>query len=305
MRALETGLPQRVPILGVRGPDGVVAWSHVVAVPLPSRGRAARRVVTVWTDITPIVQRETALDRSNADLERRVVGRTATLEAMAAELEPFSYSVSHDLRSPLKTICLLVDSLLAGSDEDQSVPARETLERIQVAAKRMDGLIEVLLELATTARLEPQRAQLDLTAIAHDELERFALSEPARRVQTKVRDGLVAYGDERLVRTVLHNLIGNAWKFTACTPQPKIEVGAQLVARSDAFFVRDNGPGFAMDHADEIFLPFHRLPQSEPFEGSGVGLAIVQRIVGRHGGRVWAKSAEGVGATFFFTLPDL
>lgn len=302
MRAIQTGLPQRVPVLGVRRPGGSIRWAQVVAVPVTP----GARVVSVWTDITAAIDHQTDLARMNQELERRVGERTVELQATIAELEAFSYSVSHDLRSPVRTISLLAESLRAEIDSGLHAGASELVDRIHLAAEHMDGLIDVLLEFSTAARAEPRRRPLDISAMARDQLQRLADRYPDRRIECVVPDGIAGDGDEQLIAIVLHNLLSNAWKFTAHVEAPRVDVGVRASAGAtceQAYFVRDNGVGIDMAHAEDLFAPFRRLHSLPGVEGSGIGLAIVHRIITRHGGRVWAESEPGNGATFYFTLP--
>lgn len=292
-RALVQRRTQIEPILGVRLPDGSLRWAHVVAALVPGDAGRGTRVSIVWIDLTPVIEHDPADDRVRA--------RTAALELTVAELEAFSYTVSHDLRAPARTIATMVDALLEETAGTLAHDARSLLERIRDTATRMDALTSVLLQLGSVGRAEIHRTTLDLGALARDELERLRHLHPDRAVRTRVASGLVADGDEPLVRAVLQNLLTNAWKFTADTPDALIEVGMRAGHGERIFFVRDNGIGFDMEEGDRIFLPFERLRRDE-FEGTGVGLATVRRVIGRHGGRVWAEGVPGRGATFFFTL---
>ncbi|RZA13595.1 MAG: PAS domain S-box protein, partial [Lysobacteraceae bacterium] len=215
------------------------------------------------------------------------------------ELEAFSYSVSHDLRSPLNTIHGF-SKLLA-----REVPATEGsrvphyLDRIQAATGYMGQLIEDLLSLAQVSRANLRNEPVDLSEVARGILERLQQTEPQRDVQVRVQDGLIGWGDVRLLRVMLENLLGNAWKFTSQTPNARIEVGVEAADGEDGvFFVRDNGAGFDMAYADKLFGVFHRLHAAVEFPGTGIGLATVHRIVTRHLGRVWAEARPGEGATF-------
>ena len=238
-----------------------------------------------------------ALKSLAAELEQRVSERTR-------ELEAFSYSVSHDLRAPLRAIdahsSLLAESL-ANADEAAS---RDRLRRIRDAVKRMAELIDDLLELAKVARQELRIEHVDLTALIHQTLSRLREQEPARQVDIHVAEDMKTFGDPRLLSVVVDNLLGNAWKYTGRTERARIEVGAAEVAGTRAFFVKDNGVGFDPAHAGKLFEAFQRLHDATSFTGSGVGLAIVARIVERHNGRVWAESSPGEGAVFYFTLPE-
>ncbi|HEX5476383.1 MAG TPA: ATP-binding protein, partial [Burkholderiales bacterium] len=240
--------------------------------------------------------------RLNAELERRVSERTSQLEYTNRELEAFCYSVSHDLRAPLRSIDGFSQALI--EDFPTSVPqeARGYLQRIRAATQRMAQLIEDLLNLSRVSRAELQRQEVDVSALARQVLAELQQREPQRKVEASVWDDLRAQADPRLLRAALENLIGNAWKFTGAASSPKIEIGA-LADRGEAtFFIRDNGAGFDMAYADKLFGAFQRLHSANEFSGTGIGLATVQRIVSRHGGRIWADAKPGKGAVFFFTL---
>ncbi|MDA0365557.1 MAG: ATP-binding protein [Chloroflexi bacterium] len=262
----------------------------------------------------------TDVSRLHFEFERRVEARQNDLEATITQLErtiaelersaratgAFNYSVAHDLRAPVRTISALAEAVLGELDEGGSASARDLITRIHRNASRMDALIDALLQLATASHVEPQRALIDLSALAQQELQALTDREPGRALTCTVADGIVASGDAQLVQSVLANLLANAWKFTADVESPCIEIGVREPdggADGPMYYVRDNGIGFEMDSAEDVFLPFRRLSSAAQFECTGVGLALVHRIVTRHGGRVWAESAPGQGATFFFTLP--
>ncbi len=245
-------------------------------------------------------QHELALHRDH--LEELVEERTNALSVANRELEAFSYSVSHDLRAPLRTLdgfsqALVEDygSQLAGDGEDY-------LQRIRAASQRMARLIDDMLLLSRLSRSEMRRDSIDLSPLATEVVENLREGEPDREVDVVVEPHLVASADPRLVRVLLQNLIGNAWKFTSKQQRARIEV-AHANGDPGVFCVRDDGVGFDMAYADKLFGAFQRLHSAGDFEGTGVGLATVQRIVTRHGGRAWAESEPGSGATFYFTLP--
>lgn len=242
------------------------------------------------------------LAQANAELEKHVAERTAQLEAVNRELEAFCFSVSHDLRAPLRTIRGFSEVLVERHSGQLDERGLEFLGRIIAASQRMDQLIQDLLKLSRLSRSELQLRDLDLSAMAREILGELEQGEPARRVGWRVAPELRARGDERLLRIALDNLLGNAWKFTSRQPEARIEVGGQP-GPEPAFFVRDNGAGFDMAHADRLFGVFQRLHGMTEFPGHGVGLATVQRIVNKLGGRIWAEAAVGAGATFYFSLP--
>jgi signal transduction histidine kinase len=242
------------------------------------------------------------LRRAHAELEVRVRQRTAQLEEANRELEAFSYSVSHDLRAPLRSIdgfgkVLLEDYAVKLDDE-----GRDHLRRVRAAAQRMDRLIEDMLNLSHVTRGELRLAPVNLSRLVEEIVGELARREPGRKVRLSVAPDTVAGGDANLLRIALENLLGNAWKFTAKREEAKIEFGVTAQAGEAVYFVRDDGAGFDMAYASKLFGAFQRLHSSVDFPGSGIGLAIVQRVINRHGGRVWAEAAVNDGATFFFTL---
>jgi signal transduction histidine kinase len=240
--------------------------------------------------------------RLNAELESRVKERTAQLEYTNAELETFCYSVSHDLRAPLRSIDGFSQALL--EDFPQHVPeeGRRFLSRIRASTQRMGQLIEDLLNLSRVSRGALERRSTDLSELARQVLSELQQRDPQRKVDVSIWDGMRAHGDTRLLRAALENLIGNAWKFTSKTGEPRIEVGVLSDEERKVFYVRDNGAGFDMAYANKLFGAFQRLHSGDEYAGTGIGLATVQRIVHRHGGRVWADAQPGKGAVFFFTL---
>jgi signal transduction histidine kinase len=224
------------------------------------------------------------------------------LEATNRELEAFSYSVSHDLRAPLRSIDGFSQILLEDYSEELDEEGKDYLSRVRAASQRMGRLIDDLLGLSRVTRSALRWVPVDLSAQAREIIADLCKRESERRVEVEVSDGLVAYGDARLLRVVLENLIGNAWKFTEKESEARIEFGVTRFTGAPVYYVSDNGAGFEMAYADKLFGAFQRLHGSEEFEGTGIGLATVQRVVHRHGGRIWAEGEVGRGATFFFTL---
>lgn len=239
----------------------------------------------------------------NADLEERVLQRTAELEAVNKELEAFSYSVSHDLRSPLNTIDGFAQLLGKAEAEHLGDKGRHYLNRIRAGTKEMGVLIDGLLSFAQLSRSELEFRDVDLSAIARQIGQACREREPQRQVRLKIQDGLHASGDRLLLTAVLQNLIGNAWKFTGKRDESEIVFGSQSSPNGErVYFVKDDGAGFDMTFASKLFGTFERLHSSADFSGTGIGLAIVKRVIERHGGRVWAESKVNEGANFFFTL---
>ena len=246
---------------------------------------------------------ETALLAMMQGLEQRVVERTAELEQANRELQSFSYSVSHDLRAPLRSI----DGFAHALDEEcgglLGAECRDYLARIRAAAQRMAALIEDMIRLARISEQEMEAVDVDLSALAREIGAELAAAAPERQAMLAVGPGLVAHGDPGLLHALMQNLLENAWKYSARVPMAEIEFGATtLHGGGRAYFVRDNGAGFDMAFADRLFRPFSRLHRAEEYAGTGIGLATVARIAARHGGRVWADSEKGKGATFYFTL---
>lgn len=238
-----------------------------------------------------------------ANLERRVVERTRQWEAANTELEAFSYSISHDLRAPLRSI--QVRTGLLQQDHAAQLPRAglDCLEAIAKSSKRMSGMIEGLLRLAGLGREELDSHLVDLSQMAQDALEALRLTTPERQVECRIESGLVAQGDAALLRLVLDNLLGNAWKYSAKAAEAQVSFESVAGREMPTYVVRDNGVGLDLAHASRLFQPFQRFHSERDFPGTGVGLATVQRIIARHGGRLWVESEPGQGANFFFSLP--
>lgn len=234
--------------------------------------------------------------------ERMLRQRSAELEAAMRELESFSYSVSHDLRAPLRAIDGYSQALCEDYAEVLDEPARQYLDRTRAAAQRMGNLIDDLLALARVSRHKLNRVEVDLGTLARDSIEQLARAEPERRVAVTIAEMPTVRADARLAAIALDNLLSNAWKYTAQVPDARIELGVGRHDSRPVFFVRDNGVGFDMQYVDKLFRPFQRLHGAD-YPGTGIGLATVARIIQRHGGKVWAEGRPGQGATFFFTLP--
>ncbi len=247
-------------------------------------------------------QREAEIHQLNAELEERVAARTAELQALNRELEAFSYSVSHDLRAPLRAIDGFSNILLQSHAEQLDPPSRSLLGRIVAAAQRMGRLIDDMLALAQVNRSPLRFESVDLAAIARAIVDELQHSQPERAVQVRIPSTLPDVADPNLLRVVLENLLGNAWKFTRNRSEACIELSTSMKGGERVYCVKDNGVGFDMVYADKLFGPFQRLHRPEEFPGTGIGLATVQRLIHRHRGRIWAESRPGQGASFYFTL---
>jgi PAS domain S-box-containing protein len=274
----------------IRG-DGLERWILAVGQGKYDEQGQATRMIGICTDIT---------GRKKAEEELRQ--RTAELEVSNKELEAFSYSVSHDLRAPLRSMEGFSSALLEDYAEKLDEQGKLYLKYIQDSSDLMARLIDDLLKLSRVTRSEMNYDRIDLSEIARKIIDEFARAEPQRQVKAVIAEDIVAYGDRNLLRLALENLLGNAWKFSSKAASPRIEVGLGEHNGRQAYFVRDNGVGFDMAYYDQLFKPFQRLHKASEFAGTGIGLATVQRIIRRHGGEVWAESKVGEGATFYFTL---
>ncbi|HTH79480.1 MAG TPA: ATP-binding protein [Ramlibacter sp.] len=271
----------------VKGRDS--RW-HILsyrAVPVREGGE-----VTCWvgmdSDITDLVTAQAALRLANQELEK------------------FAYTVSHDLRAPLVTIDGFISHLRRELGEGAPAKARHYMERIEAAGRHMSGLVEGLLALSQAERRRLRREDVDIAAMARDILDMLTRQQPGRHVRITIEPGLVAHADPNLVTSLLDNLLGNAWKFTAARDRAEIFVGRETDSTGESiFYVKDNGAGFDMSQASHLFTAFERLHDNDEFPGLGIGLATVQRVCARHGGRAWAQSEPDKGACFFFTLPDV
>ena len=286
-----------------RKKNGELFWEDTSIAPLmDDRGRITH-FVAAKEDITARKRAEAQVRDHNAELERRVAERTRRLAESNRELESFSYSISHDLRAPLRGIngfASLMEETCQGCGK---AGAQEYLGRIRRASVRMGSLIDDILDLSRVARHEIRIEAVDLSAMARGIFDELASAGPARQVAVEVQDGLTARGDATLLHDALENLIGNAWKFTAQREHARIGFGCiEGEGGEPVYFVHDNGAGFDMKYADKLFGAFQRLHAPQDFEGNGIGLAMVRRILNLHGGRIWAEGAVGLGATFYFTL---
>lgn len=272
-------------------PDGHVSWVSTTKLPLRDAKGDVIGTFGISREITARKQAEEALQNSNTQLE-----------AANKELEAFSYSVSHDLRAPLRSIDGFSQALLEDYGDQIPAEGRGYLERARAAAQRMAELIDDLLALSRVTRAPLERRSVDLSALAQGIATDLQREHPHRRVTISIRPGMVVEGDRNLLHIALQNLLSNAWKFTTKTKSARIEFGEENGAGARIFYIRDNGSGFDMNYVDKLFGAFQRLHSADDFPGTGIGLATVQRILHKHGGRAWAEGAVNQGATFYFTL---
>lgn len=284
------------------GTAAITAGNLAHRIDLPSNTELGRLAAS-FNSMTESLQRSRSdLQLANLELERRVEERTAQLAAANEELRLFSSSVCHDLRTPLSSISGYSQLLLLENSDDFSPEIQKTLKRITESVGEMSEIIGALMKLARVSEDELEQEQVDLSLMARLIAAEKRELDPIRKVHIEIEDGMAATGDASLIRLVLENLMGNAWKFTARRDDGHIFFGCWADTGETVFFIRDNGAGFDMAQSDSLFRPFGRLHNSDEFAGTGIGLATVQRIVSRHGGRIWAEGAPDAGATFYFTL---
>ena len=244
-----------------------------------------------------------ALQQAKQNLESLVETRTQELNTSNKELESFSYSVSHDLRSPLRSIDGFSHAILEEYGNRLDDTGKDYLQRVRAATQRMGNLIDDMITLSRMTRSDFKREEVNLSELAADTTRSLREQQPERQVTVDITESMLASGDQHLLRIALDNLLGNAWKYTARQTSAHIEFGRQQQDGETVYYIRDNGAGFDMRYADKLFGAFQRLHGKE-YEGSGIGLATVQRIIQRHSGRIWAEGETGKGATFYFTLPE-
>jgi PAS domain S-box-containing protein len=288
----------------LRRDNGELRHVRVTFTPVPGEtGREVDSLVQV-EDVTERLRAEARINALNRTLEARVALRTRELMHANEELQSFAYSVSHDLSAPLRSIDGFSRILTERYSDRIDEAGRDYLGRVRAAAARMSDLIDALLKMTRLSRGPLNETRLDVSRMAEEIVAELRMSDPGRQLEVEIEPGLVAGGDAALVRNLLLNLIGNAWKFTQHTASPRISVGLDSEAGDmRTFFVRDNGAGFAPEYVDKLFRPFQRLHSQQEFAGHGIGLASVKRIVERHGGTISAEGQVGEGATFRFSLP--
>jgi light-regulated signal transduction histidine kinase (bacteriophytochrome) len=292
LKAVSAGEVQHFDTVRRRKDDTLVDVSLTIS---PVRNVAGRVV-----GISKVARDVTARRRAERELARA----KETAEAASRELEAFSYSVAHDLRAPLRGMNGFAQVLLNEYKHKFDAEGQDWLNEILLNANRMGALIDALLSLSRVTRSPVRREAVDLTALARETAAALAAQEPGRGVEFEIQEGLWAEADVTLARALIENLLGNAWKFTRKAAHPRISVGTSERDGERVFFVGDNGAGFDMAYVQKLFAPFQRLHSNTDFPGTGIGLATVQRIVRRHGGRIWAAGTVDGGATFSFTLPN-
>jgi PAS domain S-box-containing protein len=272
----------------------------IVRIAIPADDAEFGNLLVCITDVTEQKRAREEIEVLHTNLAARAID----LEVANSELEAFSYSLSHDLKNPLTAIHGIAHYLAGTTARKLDEKERNYLLAILDGCAKIDGLLTAMLTLSRVGQSELARQETDLSGLARKIAFDLRMAEQERRVEFVIAPGLTAWGDPNVLGVMLENLLGNAWKYTRRVASPRIEFGAVRSGNSPVFFVRDNGPGFEMRRADKLFQAFQRLCREEEFEGSGIGLATVQRVIQRHGGRVWAESEPGKGATFFFTLPE-
>jgi PAS domain S-box-containing protein len=302
-RVMETGQAEEFEERFVVG--GRETWVHTTKTPVRDKKGGIIGLFGIFWDITERKQAQERIHQLNAELEQRVAERTAELQAANGELESFSYSVSHDLRAPLRHVMGFAEMLQKDAGPSLSEKSLSQLKIIREAAGRMGELIDDLLAFSRAGRVELQKTDVNLDALLRETLGGFQAETKGRNIAWQIQPLPVVRGDYNLLRQVLANLVSNAVKFTGGRAGAKIEIGCSPVTNGETvIFVRDNGAGFDPHYAHKLFGVFQRLHSAAEFEGTGIGLANVRRIIGRHGGRTWAEGAVGSGATFYFSIPN-
>lgn len=301
-RVLRTGKPVSFmdkPFLLGNDPRHALTYWNWTLEPIKDHDGTVKGLVISLIDITELKMHQKEIQKLNHNL----IQYAAELKAANAELEAFCYSVSHDLRAPLRSMNGFSQALLEDYTNKLDDEGKDYLTRIHNSTEKMSELIDDLLKLSRLTRSEMHYEEVDLGTIARDIINNLKKTDPSRTVKLKLHERLIVNGDENLLRLALENLLGNAWKFTKTRPTAHIELGKKQQDNETIYYLKDDGAGFDMKYSDKLFIPFQRLHSERQFEGTGIGLGIVKRIVTRHGGRIWAEAEVDKGATFYFTLP--
>ena len=278
--------------------DGSRFWAEVIITALHDESGTVSGFSKVTHDITGRKLKDEEIMRLNSDLKVAI----QELEVANGDLEAFNYTVAHDLRQPLNVMSMYCQSIKLLCGDQLQDECTDYLQGTHNSILRMDRLIEALLNFSRLAHVELRREKVNLSVLVHEVAEELKLAEPGRQVEFRIADSVVGTGDANLLRVVLDNLLGNAWKYTGMREKAVIEFDVTVIDHVPTYFVRDNGPGFDMTCAKKLFTPFQRLPGAEKSKGFGIGLATVERIILKHGGKVWAESEPDKGATFYFTF---
>ena len=303
MMSLRTGAAYSNVVMGVAKPDGTRIWVSVNSQPLMPGGSSPYAVITTFHDITAQIRAEDEIRRLNVRLEKRVAERTQQLEAAVKDLESFSYSVSHDLRAPLRAIDNFSRILQREYGSALDAEGQRLIGVVRKNAARMGTLIDGMLAFARAGHRDLILANIDLEALAREVLDELAPTFAGRKVDVELISLPRVHADTTVMRQVFFNLLANAIKFTRCREAARIEIRGQVTGHEVICSVKDNGAGFEPEYGHKLFGIFQRLHDSDEFEGTGIGLGIVKRIIEKHGGRVWAEGEPDVGATFHFALP--
>ena len=303
-RIMDNGQPEYHIMENILNASGDLLWLDTNMIPMRNYAGEVTGILLMIQDVSAQKIFQDQIQQLNAELEKRVEQRTAQLQASNQELESFSYSVSHDLRAPLRSINGFSQIIMEEYSDRLDETGRGYFKQILSASQRMGQLIENLLKLSKVTRAGLQLSQVDLCVLFREVVANLQKDSPGREVEVIMPEKLVVRADESLMRVALDNLVGNAWKFTGKSLDATIELGFMEKDRRKVFFVRDNGAGFDMAYVDKLFGTFQRLHSEKEFAGTGVGLALVQRIIRRHGGTIWAEGMVNHGAVFYFTLPE-
>jgi PAS domain S-box-containing protein len=282
-------------------PDKSIHWVKEIGDIITDETGKPKRMLGIVMDITKDKETEENIIRLN----EKLLSHATELEVINKELEAFSYSVSHDLRAPLRSIDGFSQAIMEDYSEKLDREGKDYLKRVKNAAQQMSDIIDDLLKLSRITQHKVDQEKIDIADLSRKIINEFKRNDSKRKIKVKIQDNLVVNGDRHLLEMALKNLISNAWKFTSKKPNAEIEIGRTKKADKDVYYIRDNGAGFDMKYAEKLFVPFQRLHKKDEFKGTGIGLGIVARIIHRHGGHIWGEAEEGKGAVFYFTIRGL